>query len=97
MFSISPDFFQEWRVANRVATAAEKVMLNASILALDGKGLPPSQAEAQTVRRLRATADELFQQAMAQMGELAVMARNGGRGIAPIHATSPARLKNSRA
>jgi hypothetical protein len=55
-------------------------MFNTSIQALDGKGEPPSQAEAQRVKRLRAVADDLFQLAMAQMGEAAVMARNAGRG-----------------
>lgn len=79
MPSSSTDLFQEWRVANRIANTAERATLNASIRALEGKGEPPSQAEVQRVRRLRATADDLFQQAMAQLGELAVMARNGGR------------------
>jgi hypothetical protein len=81
MLSTSTDLFQAWRVANRAATAAEKDMLNASILALDGKGEPPSQAEALRVKRLRATADDLFQLAMAQMAELAVMARTAGGGV----------------
>lgn len=71
-------------------------MLNASILALDGKGEPPSQAEAQSIRRLRATADDLFQLAMAQMGEMAVMARNGGRGISHVNEALPANLKDGR-
>jgi hypothetical protein len=84
MPSSSTDLFQEWRVASRIATTAERAMLNASIRALDGKGEPPSQAEAQRVRRLRATADDLFQQAMTQLGELAVMARNGGRAGPPM-------------
>lgn len=81
MLSTSTDLFQEWRVAHRAATAAEKDMLNASILALDGKGEPPSQAEALRVRRLRATADNLFQLAMAQMAEMAIMAKTAGKGV----------------
>ena len=91
MHSSSTDLFQEWRVANRIATTAERSMLNASIRALDGKGEPPSQAEAQRVRSLRATADDLFQHAMAQLGELAVMARNGGR-IGPMPGRSSRRI-----
>jgi hypothetical protein len=87
----STDLFQEWRVANRVATTAERAVLNASIRALDGQGEPPSQAEAQRVRRLRATADELFQLAMAQLGELAVIARSGGRA-APLPAPPSRRI-----
>ena len=86
----STDLFQEWRVANRVASTAERAMLDAFFRALDGKGEPPSQAEAQRVRRLRAAADELFQLAMAQLGELAVMARNGGR--APLSAPPSRRI-----
>lgn len=92
MLSSSTDLFQEWRIANRIATTAEKAMLNASIRALDGQGEPPSQLEAQRVKRLRATADDLFQRAMAQMGEMAMMARNGGRRpTAPIGAAPPPR------
>lgn len=79
MLSSSTDLLQEWRDANRIATAAERAMLNASIRALERKGEPPTQAEAQRVRQLRATADDLFQLAMARMGEMAGMARNGGR------------------
>lgn len=92
MLSSSTDLFQEWRVANRIATAAERAMLNASIQALDGKGEPPSPSEAQRVKRLRATADNLFQLAMAQMGEMAVMAKRGGhRATAPIGMAPPPR------
>lgn len=64
-------------------------MLNASIRALDGKGEPPSQDEAQQVKRLRASADDLFRLVMAQMGE---MARNGGRLHAPVMPTAHAKL-----
>lgn len=78
----STDLFQEWRAANRMATAAERAMLHASIQALECKGEPPSANEAQRIRRLRAAADDLFQLAMAHMGELAMMARTGGRGAA---------------
>jgi hypothetical protein len=82
MLLSSTDLFQEWRVANRVATTAERQMFNASIRALDGKGEPPSQAEGQRVRSLRATADDLFQLAMAQLGEQAVLARSGSSAAA---------------
>lgn len=95
MFSTSTDLFHEWRVANRAAAAAEKAMFDASMLALDGKGEPPSQAEALRIRRLHAAADDLFQLAMAQMGEMAVMARNGGRDLSRTCGTAPAKLKNS--
>ncbi len=78
----STDLFHEWRAANRMAAAAEKAMLNASIRALEGKGEPPSSADACRLKRLRADADALFQLAMAQMGELALMARSGGHGVA---------------
>jgi len=82
MPATSTDLFQEWRLANRVATAAERAMLNASIQALEGKGEPPSPAEAQRAKGLRRAADDLFQLAMAHMRELAVMARTGGGAIA---------------
>jgi hypothetical protein len=78
----STDLFHEWRAANRIAAAAEKAMLKDSIRALEGKGEPPSPADACRLKRLRADADDLFQLAMAQMGELALMARSGGRGVA---------------
>jgi hypothetical protein len=96
MPSTSTDLFQEWRVAHRAATAAEKAMLNASIRALEGKGEPPSQAEAQAIRRLRAVADDLFQQAMAQMGEMAVMARTAGNGVSRATGLTPAKLKGTQ-
>lgn len=79
-------------MANRIATTAERTMLDASIRALDGKGEPPTPSEAQRVKRLRAAADDLFQLAMAQMGEMAVMARNGGHPApAPTVAVPPPR------
>lgn len=86
----STDLFHEWRVANRMATAAERSMLHTSIQALEGKGEPPSADEAQRIRRLRAAADDLFQRAMVHMTELAVMARNGGRGVASSAAVGAA-------
>lgn len=86
MLSSSTDLLQEWRAANRIATAAERAMLNASLRALERRGEPPSPDEAQRVRRLRAAADDLFQLAMARMGELALIARNDGRRGVPAPA-----------
>lgn len=65
----SADLFQRWRVANDAAMTAAKAMFDKSILALDGKGDPPSRAEAEEVRRLRGVANELFDAAMARMLE----------------------------
>jgi hypothetical protein len=66
---IPSDLFQDWRKAHEAATAAEKAMADRSILALEGQGEPPSATEAQQAKRLRASANDVFERAMAVMDE----------------------------
>jgi hypothetical protein len=61
--------FQEWRTADRAAFAAEKTLLSASMQAIDGKGVAPTDAERDRVRKLRSTANDLFHLAMAELNE----------------------------
>ena len=70
----SIDLFQQWRTANNTAMVAAKATLVKSILALDGEGDPPTPDETEAVRSLRSLADDLFELAIARMGE-AVAAR----------------------
>ena len=63
------DVFQQWRHANQQAKVAEDTMFRRSLLALEGTGEPPSQDDAEAVKRLRREADHLFAQAMAQLGK----------------------------
>jgi hypothetical protein len=69
------DLFQEWRTADRTASAAEKSLLASSMLAIDGKGEIPQDAERDRVRRLRATANDLFHLAMNEMQQRAAAAQ----------------------
>ena len=65
----SIDLFQKWRIANQAAMLAAKAAFVKAVLALDGKGEPPSPAETDEVRTLRGLADDLFELAIARMGE----------------------------
>ena len=70
----SIDLFQTWRNANQAAVVAAKAVLVKSILALDGRGEPPTAAETEQVRTLRCISDDLFELTVARSGE-AVEAR----------------------
>lgn len=61
----SSDVFEHWRSACRKAEAAADAMLVKSMRAMDRMGEPPSQDEADEVRRLRRAADQEFHCAMA--------------------------------
>lgn len=67
----SIDLFQTWRNANQAAVVAAKAVLVKSILALDGKGEPPTAAETEEARALRCVADDLFELTVARSGEVA--------------------------
>jgi len=69
------DLFQEWRTADRAASAAEKVFMSDSLLAIDGKGAIPSDEERGRVRQMRALANDLFHLAMEEMQKRAAAAR----------------------
>jgi hypothetical protein len=69
------DLFQEWRTADRAAHALEQALTRASMAALERHGEAPSESERDTARKMRATADDLFQLAMAEMKSRADAAR----------------------
>ena len=66
---MSGDVFQQWRHANQLAKSAEDNMFRRSLRAMEGAGEPPSQDDAEAVKRLRQEADRLFGMAMAQFGK----------------------------
>ena len=59
--------FKEWRVADRQAHALERVLSKSFLDALQGRGNPPSADERAQARKMRQTADDLFQVAMADL------------------------------
>jgi hypothetical protein len=65
------DIFQEWRTADRSASAAERELLKDSLRSIDsgGEALPP-EAKARA-NRLRALANDLFHVAMQEMSDKA--------------------------
>jgi len=63
------DVFQQWRNANQQAKVAEDTMFRRSLRALEGAGEPPSQDDAEAVKRLRREADRQFATAMAHLGK----------------------------
>lgn len=65
--------FSEWRVADRQARLLEQALALTSLAALDGKSEPPSQREIDAARRLRETANDLFDVAMAEMAGRAAL------------------------
>jgi hypothetical protein len=70
--STTGTLFSEWRVADRQASNLERELTRAWLRALEGRGEPPSDKDRDTARRLRETADDLFQ---LSMGEFAARAR----------------------
>ena len=83
----SIDLLQTWRNANQAAVVAAKAVLVKSILALDGRGEPPTAAETEQVRTLRCMADDLFELTLARSCE-AVEARCLQPGPEPEHPES---------
>jgi hypothetical protein len=65
----SIDLFQTWRGANHAAVLAANTVLVKSVMALDGKGEPPSAAETDQARTLRSVADDLFELIIVRAGE----------------------------
>ncbi|MFC5496819.1 hypothetical protein ACFPOE_04670 [Caenimonas terrae] len=66
-------FFNEWRVAARAASAAERAVTHAYMLYLGGHGEPPTAQLIDAAKRKRALADDLFSVALERW-------REGGRG-----------------
>jgi hypothetical protein len=88
----SIDLFQDWRIANQKATLAAKATLVKSILALDGKGEPPAQAEMDEVRTLRGVADDLFELTIARMADAVAARRMAAKSQTPYDSTWAAPL-----
>jgi hypothetical protein len=63
---MATEFFQEWRMADRVASAAEKKLAIESMSAIKGVGAVPSPATTAKAKRLRALADDLFKASMEE-------------------------------
>lgn len=53
-------FFNEWRAAARVASAAERAVSKAFMLYFYGKGPAPSDMQVAQAKRCREIADDLF-------------------------------------
>lgn len=69
--SPNEDLFQEWRTADRQAHAMEQQLTRASLDALEGRGVAPTDEERSKAQHLRHVANDLFQLAMAQMKDKA--------------------------
>ena len=65
------EFFQEWRIADRAASVAERAIMAASINAIEGGQQAPTQAEIDHAKRLRGIANDLFAVSMAEFEERA--------------------------
>jgi hypothetical protein len=65
------DLFQEWRAADRAASAAEKAVLADSLRSPDAMGTSPAIYHLEKAKRRRAIANDLFEIAMAQMADRA--------------------------
>ncbi|HWI80765.1 hypothetical protein [Ramlibacter sp.] len=61
------DWFDRWRAADRVAALAARAMADKSMQALEGRGEPPSLAEAAQLKRLHRHANRLLQAALARL------------------------------
>jgi putative methionine-R-sulfoxide reductase with GAF domain len=59
-------YFQEWRIADRAASAADKALLRASMAAIEGSGSAPTTVMVEAAARLRQLADDLYRVAMAE-------------------------------
>jgi len=63
---LAREFFQEWRVADRNASAAELRVFQASLDSMAGRSPSPTPAAIDDAKRLRAIANDLFTVAMAE-------------------------------
>jgi hypothetical protein len=62
-------FFNEWRVASRAASAAERAVTLAYLAYCSGKGQPPTPEQVEESKRKRAMADDLFSVALRKWRE----------------------------
>ena len=61
------DIFQEWRIADRAAHAAEQRVMRDAISSMDDSGPAPSLEDRAAAHRLRSIANDLFVVAMAEL------------------------------
>jgi hypothetical protein len=61
-----------WTVADRAAHQASKQLLNQRLAYIQGKGPKPSDAEVESVKKMRAEAMRLYRFAMDELEELSV-------------------------
>lgn len=73
---------EQWRTADREAHKVEQALLQASLRALEGRAPVPSDEQREAARRLRRTADDLFQRSMDEFAALA-RAKGTDRGWQP--------------
>ena len=66
------DLFQEWREADRAASAAEKAVLLDSLRANSGMGNSPAVYHLEKARRRREIANDLYAIALEQMAARAL-------------------------
>ena len=67
--TVRMQYFQEWRTADRAASAAERQVFAASMRFIGEQGPGPTRDQIDLAHQLRTTADELFSSAMRQMEE----------------------------
>ena len=60
---------EAWRLADRIASHAERAIFDAAIASVDGKAPAPTEQEWQGVRNLRELANGLFHGAMQSLKE----------------------------
>jgi hypothetical protein len=77
---MSFDLFQEWREADRAASAAERAVLADSLRSIEAMGNSPAVYHLEKARRRRSIANDLLEIAMAATGaqEDAIQRKNSG-------------------
>jgi hypothetical protein len=63
--------FAEWRLANKLASQAEAIVLAGLIRMLNKEGPEPTDDEVANAKRLRGVANDLFAVAMKEMADRA--------------------------
>ncbi len=63
---MATEFFQEWRVADRAASAAEKAVLQMSMQSIASLSDAPTAAAIAAAKKLRALANDIFEVSMAE-------------------------------
>ena len=64
---MATEYFDEWRLADKIASAAEAIVLAKSLGAIEGTAELPSDDEIAHAKYLRGVANDLFRIAMEEM------------------------------